>query len=366
MIRFPVIRPDIPAPAEWMGLLEISYAAGRFTNFGPLSRQLEGELTRRWGGPESACVLASSGTAAIAAPLIALGIRSRVLVPAFTFPATLAAVRMANAVPVVIDVCPDEWRVSAADLDAAFSRTAAKAAVVVSPFGLTSDFTRQAAVARRHGAVLVIDSAAGLGADRIRHENEPDVFEAYSLHATKPFAIGEGGAIFADRSLVDRLRSALNFGLPDQKPEPTWGINGKLSELHAAVGLAVARRFSGSLERRQRLAASYIEVVRRYPALRFSADATGSAWQLFPLVFADASIAECFSRQCAARGMETRRYYAPSLSVLPDVEVLGPCPVAESLSTRSVCLPVYARYEEHERQELVGILEDALIASLGS
>src|SRR5688572_24835734 len=93
-IRFPATRPELPAVADWAPFLEDAYRANWFTNFGTLARRLEDHLAGAWGFDQTVCVLASSGTAACAAPLIARGIGGKVLLPAFTFPATLSAVKM--------------------------------------------------------------------------------------------------------------------------------------------------------------------------------------------------------------------------------------------------------------------------------
>jgi dTDP-4-amino-4,6-dideoxygalactose transaminase len=364
--RFPLIRSAIPRPEAWRELIDVAYRSGRFSNFGPLSRRLEDEFVARWGTQGTTCVLASSGTAAITAALIATGVEGKVLVPAFTFPATLAAIRMAHATPIVIDVDPHDWRVSPAALDQAFAATGARAAVVVNPFGLMFDFSRHATVTSRRDAVLVIDNAAGLGVDRTPYERDALVFEAYSLHATKPFGIGEGGAVFAHHKFEYRLRKALNFGLPDTATEPHWGINGKLAEFHAAVGLAVARGFTDQLRTRQRLAARYIDVASRFPGLSFCREPSHSAWQLFPILFPCPNSADRFAQACANLGMETRRYYSPSLSTIPECEVLEPCPVAESLARRMCCAPVYSHVDPAEYFELSRILESALHHALGA
>lgn len=364
--RFPLIRSAIPRPEAWLELIDVAYRSGRFSNFGPLSRRLEDEFVARWGTRGTTCVLASSGTAAITAALIATGVEGKVLVPAFTFPATLAAIRMAHATPIVIDVDPHDWRVLPAALDRAFAATQARAAVVVNPFGLMFDFSPHAQVASRRKAVLVIDNAAGLGIERTPYEKDGLVFEAYSLHATKPFGIGEGGAIFAPHAFEHRLRKALNFGLPDVDTAPHWGINGKLAEFHAAVGLAVAREFGAQLSTRQRLAARYIDVASGFAGLSFCHEPAHSAWQLFPMLFPCPDSADRFAQACANHGMETRRYYAPSLSTIPGCEALEPCPVAESLSRRMCCAPVYSHVDEVEHVELPRILAASLHEALSA
>lgn len=365
-MKFPVIRPEIPSVQSWAGYLEEAYGSRRFSNYGPLSRRLESWLAEEWGDDCTACVLAASGTAAIAAPLIARGISGRVLLPAFTFPATLSAIKMAAATPVLMDVCRDDWRVSADALDAAFTTTAAQAAIVLAPFGLRSDFSAHARIASRHGAILIIDNAAGLGVTRIPLESSSDVFEAYSLHATKPFGIGEGGVIFANRSSELALRRSLNFGLPASVAGelPTWGINGKLSEFHAAVGLAVASVFGDQIQSRRAMAARHSAALRGFPELGFCPEPEDSAWQLFPLLLPTRESADAFEDHTRLLGMEIRRYYTPSLSSYLALERVAECPVSEDLSQRMCCVPVYSNASESEANDMVAIVSAALRRAL--
>lgn len=278
----------------WQPFLAEAYEANWFTNFGALSRRLECKLAERWGFADTACIAASSGTVALAAPLIVRGVTGPVLTPAFTFPATASAIKMAGAKPALVDVDLQTWRVTPQILDAAFARTGAKAAIVVCPFGLKSDWSAHIEIARAHGAILIIDNAAGLGVTRENVERSPDVFEIYSLHATKPFGIGEGGAIFAHRDNADLLRSAMNFGLPWRtgKPNTAWGVNGKLSELHAAVGLAVEQTFDQRLALRRQMVAGYMERLAPHRHIHFPTAVDESCWQLFPTLMPSESAVE--------------------------------------------------------------------------
>jgi dTDP-4-amino-4,6-dideoxygalactose transaminase len=362
LIKFPIIRPEIPPVQAWAGYLEEAYSSRRFSNYGPLSGALESWLREEWGSDCTACVLTSSGTAAIAAPLIARGILGKVLLPAFTFPATLSAIKMAGATPVLMDVCREDWKVSAEALEHAFATTGAQAAIVLCPFGMRSDFSAHARIASQQGGILIIDNAAGLGVDRMSVESSPDVFEAYSLHATKPFAIGEGGVTFANVSSEKALRRALNFGLPEAAygELPTWGINGKLSEFHAAVGLAVASAFDVQLRARRGMAARYITALSDFPEIRICTEPNDSAWQLFPILLPTLDSANTFEEHTRLLGMEIRRYYRPSLSLHFAVERVAECPVSEDLSQRMCCVPVYANADESEIDEIVAIVNVSL------
>jgi dTDP-4-amino-4,6-dideoxygalactose transaminase len=366
VIRFPLIRPDIPPLDEWAPILTAAYLERRFSNFGPLSRRLEETLSETRADSETVCIATSSGTAALAAPLIARGVSGRVLLPAFTFPATLSAIRMAGVNPMLVDVNPLDWRVDYDMLRRALDATGAQSAIMLCPFGLRSNFEPHARLVTARGGILVVDNAAGLGIGDRPVAPSPHAFEACSLHATKPFAIGEGGVIFAHRSQEDGLRRALNFGLKPGSPTDLrgWGINGKLSELHAAVGIAAACGFRERLERRRAMVARYISLARNLQGVAACTDPSAGTWQFYPILLPDMSTAERFVTEAAARGMETRRYYAPALSTLPDVDRFGPCPVAEDLAQRICCIPVYSDATEAEVQEMAAVFEAAIAAAI--
>jgi dTDP-4-amino-4,6-dideoxygalactose transaminase len=359
--RYLATRPELPPMEAWQPILAEAYDSNWFTNYGALSRRFEDKLAQRWGFAETACVAASSGTVALTAPLIMHDVKGPVLTPAFTFPATASAIKMAGAEPVLVDVDAKTWRVTPQALDAALAHTGAGAAIVVCPFGLKSDWSAHIEVARARSAILIIDNAAGLGVARANVERSPSVFEIYSLHATKPFGIGEGGVIFAHRDSADLLRSAMNFGLPWRpgKPNTAWGVNGKLSELHAAVGLAVEQSFDQRLSRRRRFAAGYMERLAALPDIQFPTAPDESCWQVFPVLMPNEGAAERVVEDAHARGMEVRRYYRPSLSMLPGFDG-AQCPASEDLARRMICLPVYSQGADDEQNAVLEIA-DAVI-----
>jgi dTDP-4-amino-4,6-dideoxygalactose transaminase len=360
--RFPAIRPEIPPMGRWSRHFERAEARNWFTNFGELSLELEGELRSRWGFAGSAVICTNNGTSSIVAPLIAEDVTGPVLLPAFTFPATLSAVKMAGGVPELLDVSLEDWLVDANEMDRRFGETEALAAVLVSPFGLKCDFSRHIEVAASRNAVLVFDSAAGLGLERSDVESAPHVYETYSMHATKPFGVGEGGAIFCAEEAASRIRSALNFGLPTRfgADVSAWGINGKISEAHAAVGLAVLDTFETRLGRRRELAARYIDRLIDVAAVEFPRDPHRSTWQVFPVLMPTAAAATALVESARQLGMEVRRYYRPSLTRWLSGT---PCPNSDSLADRMICFPIYS-CDDQIGGEMADIVEQSVARAL--
>ena len=358
--RFPAMRPRVPEPERWLPYLRRSYEVKWFSNFGPVVHDFESALAARFSAGGETFTSANNCTTAIAGALIASNVTGKVAIPAFSFPATAAAVLMAGAHPVVLDVDPETWVLAPEQLEQAARAQRLEAVVPVVPFGIAQDFEPHLRIAAQHGLVVVIDNASGLGGPGVPLASER-CFEAYSMHATKPFAIGEGGAI---RSLSTRrpaLRRALNFGLEHSEPvENEWGINGKLPEVCAAIGLAVLEDFEAVIARRQDVARSYVELASAYPQLRCVTDVGRGAWQGFPVLFPSAKAVEWFCSSAATYGLNIRRYYRPTLEEWPRTSKLGPCLVTRSLSDRMISLPVYSDMTDDEVTSVVAIARDLL------
>lgn len=214
--------------------------------------------------------------------------------PAFTFAASAGAVFSAGLEPLVMDVTEKTWAIHADELDRVLSLPEIGAVMLVSPFGLPQDFSEHIAICKRHGRAVVIDSAAGLGGVRPNREAHPNVLEVFSMHATKPFGIREGAVVFAHTRLEEPLRAALNFSLnaPFRPDLPPWGFNGKMSELHASVGLAQAERFPSRLFGRRAFAARYIAELSDVGGIQIVTDSRSAPWQVFPVLLPDGKARE--------------------------------------------------------------------------
>jgi dTDP-4-amino-4,6-dideoxygalactose transaminase len=360
--RLRLVAPDLPAPAEYLPLLEKIRESGWYSNFGPLVRRLEAGLREMFGASGESCVTCSNATAGLSAALLATGRAGPVLLPAFTFPASLGAVRAAGMTPIVADVGAQNWTLGGNLLETALADTGASAVMLVTPFGIGRNWRPELEICRTHGAAVVIDNASGLGGPRPSEGYGADVFEVFSMHATKPFAIGEGGAIFAHRGHDSALRSALNFALNSHAEPggPVWGFNGKMSEFHAAVGIAQLNRFRDIVSRRQAFAAIYRDRLAPYPRVVCPQDMKCAPWQFFPVLLPSVAVAERFIETAAAAGVEIRRYYRPSLSRWPQTRCFKGCPVAEDLADRMCVLPVRALDSGSEAEQIVELVLDVL------
>lgn len=340
--------PEVPDPSQWLDFLKPALEANWYTNFGPVNTLFEDRLAALYGRPDEGVVTSTNATSGLSACLIAEAITGRVLCPAFTFQATAAAILGANCKPVIVDVDTVSGIITPETLEAGFRNSDAQAAIVLAPYGITTDFHAHEEVCREMGKLLIIDNAAGLGVARgqVAFSGEDGVVrEVYSLHATKPFGLGEGCAIFAPLAKIPSLRAAMNFGLQTHSmtgnlQPPFWGINGKMSEFHAAIGLAVADGMVQRVAARQKMAANWIACLEDSPVDIFSTAIKASPWQVFPILLESKAHVLATVENAAARKVELRRYYSPSLGTCQGMEQIGPCPNAHSLAERALALPV--------------------------
>ena len=350
----PFIRPTMPEPHEWLPFLEESYRRKVFTNFGPCAERLEHELTERFGGGRRRTVLTANATLGLTAALLALNVRGGVIVPSFTFAATAQAVLAAGCVPVLADVDPHTWELALSEVERLWKRQPIGAVVHVRSFGFCRDLREMTDWTHAHNVPLVIDAAAALGGwlPDGRWAGQQGDLEVFSLHATKVFGIGEGGLILCSPQLVPALKRAMNFGI-DRDEVAATGCNAKLSEFHAAVGLAVLRQLDAFIARRQAIASQYISALK----LRFqlpASDIGAPPWQTFPVAMPDAEALPGLMDRAHAAALTLRRYYRPALHLSgrfhqPSAELKH----SADLASRMVCLPVYSDMTDAECREVL-------------
>lgn len=300
-----VLVPDVPTADELLPYLRRIDEAKWYSNSGPLTRELEA----RMGG-----VTVSSATTGLelAAQCI-FDRRRRVRVPAFTFAATATALMRAGFEPILCDVDARTWAVLDSDNDRTLG---------VCPFG--------APVA----AGSLVDAASAWG-------NQVDGARVFSLHATKALPAGEGGLVVGSPELMDRVRRLAMFGFDTSTfthgVVGEVGTNAKLSEYHAAVALAALDRWEATAAWRRALDAAYTERLQDVP----KQVRPEGVYTTYPVLVRNA---DGVARDMASVGIETRRWYTPTLEHHPAFRWLkteGPLPNCQRLNDELLCLPFH-------------------------
>jgi dTDP-4-amino-4,6-dideoxygalactose transaminase len=249
-------KPHLPLAEAILPYLRRIDGSRWYSNFGPLVREFEARLEARFASEVGSIVTVANATTGLTLALQDLGIGfGTCLLPAWTFVASVVAVTNAALTPYFVDVDPQSWQLTPAIARQALKTAKdVKAVLVVAPFGASVDMEAWAHFADETNISVVVDNAAGFD----MAQTHTRLVSVVSLHATKVLGVGEGGFILAGTSdRADRLRRMSNFGLNGARESIYPGVNGKLSEYGAAVGLAALDEWPASRQKLLDRAASY-------------------------------------------------------------------------------------------------------------
>jgi len=240
-----VFRPQLPKAERLLPYLRRIDSARIYTNWGPLSAELEERLAARFQIPRHAIVSASSGTAALTGAILAAAGRAvpsrpLAMVPGFTFVATAIAAEQCGYEPYVIDVDPQTWAADPSRLVSHVLCERIGLVIAAAPFGRPVPHDGWRTFRARTGIPVIIDGGASFeGLSQAPGAYLSEIPTALSFHATKSFSTGEGGCVLTtDGDLAQRIVRCLNFGFHTSRDSASASTNGKMSEYHAAIGLA--------------------------------------------------------------------------------------------------------------------------------
>ena len=237
-----VARPSLPTAEYILPYLQQIDQNHWYSNQGPLHNIFQERLGALWGVETGRIVLVTSATTGLSLALQAHNIThgKYCLVPSWTFAATASAIVNAGLTPHFLDVCPKTWSLDPSYVEYLAERRDIGAILVVAPFGAPLDLAEWDNVAERTGCPVIIDAAAAFDTLRSDGPMRPQKSTVVvSLHATKVFGVGEGGAVIArDPIAAERIRALTRFGFSGGRIAHYSGINAKISEYTAAVGLA--------------------------------------------------------------------------------------------------------------------------------
>ena len=219
---------------------------------------------------------------------------------------------------------------------------------------------------RARGIPLLFDSAAAFGSADEEGGASGGLgdTEIFSFHATKPFAIGEGGLIATgDAALADRMRAMANFGLDEQtRVAHEVGLNAKMSEFAAATGLAMLDRYPETLARRRATAAALVGSLDP-SALTYQGGSGGSTWQILQGLAPSTAHRDAVLRAARGRGVQARSYFDPPLHRHPafaDCPRAGLLSVTDAISSRSLSLPMANTMTDDEMQRIASVVREAI------
>ena len=313
-----VARPTLPPLADYTELLKDVWASGWLANGGAQHQHLEAELSQWLAAPHLS--LFNNGTIALIVACQALRLSGEVITTPFTFPATPHVLSWNNVTPVFADIDPDTLCLDPNRVESLVTqRTSGILGVHV--YGIPCDVIAIDTLARTYGLRVAYDGAHAFGT-RVNGRAISSYGDAtmFSFHATKLFHTAEGGALAVnDPDLKKRIELLKNFGIKNENEVVMPGINGKLSELQAALGRVVLRHVDAERQRRATLRALYQARLADQPGLRLlqiPANATDSLQYL--VLRLDASAAglsrDLLHERLKRFNIITRKYFHPLCS----------------------------------------------------
>ncbi len=342
-----VTSPYQPTLAEVFRLFESIWTSKQFTNHGPLYAELNRRLESR--AQLQHCYV-SNGTIAIQLLLKALGGFGEVVTTPFSYVATTNAILWEGGTPVFADIDPKTCNADPEAVERAIGPNT-KGLLFTHVYGIPCDVEALEKIAEKHGLWLVFDAAHAFDVQyKGRSLFSYGTAASASYHATKIFHTVEGGGVYSkDEELMRAVRQLMNFGHTTSETFDRPGINAKNSEFHAAMGLCILPHMPDIIARRKAISERYDAHLPKGLSRPLIPAETEYNYAYYPVFFPDEKSLLDTKAELEKEGIGTRRYFFPSLNTLPYLTATQPCPVAEDIASRVLCLPLYPDLSDEEQ-----------------
>lgn len=337
----PVTKPFLPSEEEYKIYIDGIWKRQWLTNMGPLASDLEMRLKAHLGVKH--LLFVTNGTVALQMAIKSLDLTGEIITTPFSFIATTSSIVWEGGTPVFVDIDPKSLNIDPTKIEEAITdKTTAILATHV--YGNPCDVEAIDKIAKKHGLKVIYDGAHAFGVQI----NGKSIFDygdvsICSLHATKLYHSIEGGLIFTkDADLLKKLAYIRNFGISGHDSFAELGLNGKNSELHAAMGLVNLHHIGEIHNKRKELTEYYDEKLKNLKATKANWHKESSLnYAYYPLILESEDLLLRIKKELDTKEIFTRRYFYPSLAsslpYLPGKNMI----VTDDISKRVLCLPLY-------------------------
>lgn len=361
-----VTQPFLPPLEELTPYLEKIWDNKILTNGGPFHQQLEQALCEYLGVEHIA--LFTNGTLALVTALQALRITGEVITTPYSFVATAHSLLWHGIKPVFVDIDPNTLNLDPAKIEAAITPQTT-AIMPVHVYGHPCDVEAIQKIADNYNLRVIYDAAHAFGVQchcgSVLNHGDLSVL---SFHATKVFNTFEGGAIICpDAKTKQRIDHFKNFGFVDEITVVAPGINGKMSELNAAVGLLQLKHIDDALAQRKRIDHVYRESLSGIKGIRCVQDAGEKAanYAYFPIMVENdypLNRDELYFK-LKENNIYARRYFYPLISEFSMYRGLRSAnpdnlPIAMRAASQVICLPIYPTLPLHSIEKVTTIINN--------
>lgn len=363
MIKKPitVTEPYLPPLEEFIPYLEKIWKSKWLTNNGPFHQQLEAALAKYLGVEHLALV--ANGTLGLVTALQTLRITGEVITTPYSFVATAHSLLWNNIRPVFVDIDPGTMNLDPTRIEAAITPQTT-AILPVHCYGNPCNIQRIQQIADTYGLKVIYDAAHAFG---VQHKGESlskhGDLSVLSFHATKVYTTFEGGAIVCpDAKTKQRIDYLKNFGIADEVTVMAPGINAKMNEVQAALGILQLKYIGHAIERRKAIDRRYRESLRDIPGLTVLLEPRDTVrnYAYFPILVGPdyPTSRDTLYQRLRESGIHARRYFYPLISDMPMYRGLvsaavANLPNANKVAAQILCLPIYPDLAEDDHQKVI-------------
>jgi dTDP-4-amino-4,6-dideoxygalactose transaminase len=335
-----VTMPTLAPLQEVTKLLEGVWERGIMTHNGPLIQQFENETANFLKTKN--IVVVTNGTIAIQMAIRALDLKGEIITTPFTFIATISAIIWEKCIPVFVDIDPETLNMDPKLIEEKISKRTV-AIIPVHVFGNPCNIEEIDEIAKKHKLKVIYDAAHSVG---VKY-NGKCIFEfgdisTTSFHATKMLNTAEGGACFSTIDEIhEKLKQIRFFGFDNNKTVTEDGFNGKMTEVHAAIGIANLQLLQKALDDRKEKYFLYKQLLSQNPNLKFQKINQDSNYSYFPLILPNEELLLKVEKTLASENIFARRYFYPSVNNFNNICSYTKMVNSEDISKRILCLPLY-------------------------
>jgi dTDP-4-amino-4,6-dideoxygalactose transaminase len=359
-----VTQPFLPPLEEFVPYLQQIWDNKVLTNGGPFHQQLEKALCDYLGVKHIS--LFANGTIALVTALQALKIKGEVITTPYSFVATAHSLLWNGIDPVFVDIDPNTLNIDPTKIEAAITERTT-AILPVHCYGRPCDVDAIQKIADKHKLKVIYDAAHAFGVKchcgSVLNHGDLSVL---SFHATKVFNTFEGGAIVSpDAETKQHIDHLKNFGFVDEVTVVEAGINGKMSEINAAMGLVQLKNIDEAIEKRKEITQNYLSGLKDTKGIVClnEGGTYTSNYSYFP-IFVQKNYPltrDQLYERLRVNNIYARRYFYPLITEFPIYKNLNgtnfdKLPIALESAKNVICLPIYTKLKESEQQRVLGVI----------
>ncbi len=356
-----VTKTYLPPFDEYTAILKRAWDKGWITNHGELVQELEAKL-KAYLGVEH-LLFCSNGTIVLQIAIKALGLTKDIITTPFSYVATANAIAWAGCTPVFVDIEQTTFTINPNRIEAAITENT-QAILATHVYGFPCKVEAVEKIAQKHKLKVIYDAAHAFGSVYNGKSllNYGDI-STCSFHATKLFHTVEGGLVIChNKEMYHQLLLYRSFGhIGDDYY--SIGINGKNSELHAAMGLCLLPKVPDFIVERERLFLQYRETIGSVVTIMDNHETMiAFEWNYayLPVMMKDSHQRDTLLAALASKDIFARKYFAPSLNTLDFYPEKYHCPVSEDIANRILCLPFYVGMTDDEFTSITSTILMAL------